>query len=109
VAAKYRLASGLPYSARTPVEVFPNSFYYIQRIAGEQDINRLRLPDFASLDVRAEKRFGFKKWSFSPYIDIFNVTNHDTIVQPNYEFYQPAPQFLRENKRLPIFGLRLEF
>ena len=27
VAAKYRLASGLPYSARTPVEVFPNSFY----------------------------------------------------------------------------------
>jgi outer membrane receptor for ferrienterochelin and colicin len=109
VAAKYRLASGLPYSARTPVEVFPNSFYYIQRIAGEQDINRLRLPDFASLDVRAEKRFGFKRWSFSPYIDIFNVTNHDTIVQPNYEFHQPAPQFLRENKRLPIFGLRLEF
>jgi hypothetical protein len=109
VAAKYRLASGLPYTARTPVEVFPNSFYYIQRIASEQDINRLRLPDFASLDVRAEKRFGFKKWSFSPYIDIFNVTNHDTIVQPNYEFYQPATQFLRENKRLPIFGLRLEF
>jgi hypothetical protein len=109
VAAKYRLASGLPYSARTPVEVFPNSFYYIQRIASEQDINRLRLPDFASLDVRAEKRFGFKRWSFSPYIDIFNVTNHDTIVQPNYEFYQPTPQFLRENKRLPIFGLRLEF
>jgi hypothetical protein len=59
--------------------------------------------------VRAEKRFGFKRWSFSPYIDIFNVTNHDTIVQPNYEFHQPTPQFLRENKRLPIFGLRLEF
>jgi outer membrane receptor for ferrienterochelin and colicin len=109
IAAKYRLASGLPYSARTPVEIFPNSFYYIQRIASEQDVNRLRLPDFASLDLRAEKRFGFKRWSFSPYIDIFNVTNHDTIVQPNYEFYQPTPQFLRENKRLPIFGLRLEF
>lgn len=109
VAAKYRLASGLPYSARTPVPVPSNPFYSLQRIVSEQDINRLRLPDFASLDVRAEKRFGFKRWSFSPYIDIFNVTNHDTIVQPNYEFYQGSPQFLRENKRLPIFGLRLEF
>lgn len=108
VAAKYRLASGLPYTSRLPITLFPGS-YYLQRMAGEQDINRLRLPDFASLDLRAEKRFGFKRWSFSPYIDIFNVTNHDTIVQPNYEFYQSTPQFLRENKRLPIFGLRIEF
>lgn len=109
IAAKYRLASGLPYSARLPIPVFPVGFQYIQRMASEQDINRLRLPNFASLDLRAEKRFGFKRWSFSPYVDIFNVTNHDTIVQPNYEFYQPTPQFLRENKRLPIFGLRIEF
>lgn len=109
MAAKYRLASGLPYSARVPVPVPGNPFYTLQRIASAQDVNRLRLPDFASLDLRAEKRFGFRRWSFSPYIDIFNVTNHDTIVQPNYEFHQPAPQFLRENKRLPIFGLRLEF
>lgn len=109
VAAKYRLASGLPYTARTPVPAFPGSFYYIQRLASEDDINRLRLPGFNSLDLRGEKRFGFKRWSFSPYVDIFNITNHDTIVQPNYEFYQQTPQFLRENKRLPIFGVRIEF
>jgi hypothetical protein len=109
VAAKYRVASGLPYTKRTPVEVFPNSQFYIQRIANNEDINALRLPKFASLDLRAEKRFGFRPWSFAPYIDIFNLTNHDSVVQPNYEFYQATPQFLSENQRFPIFGLRVEF
>ena len=108
-AAKYRIASGLPYTRRTAVEVFPNSSFYLQRIASDADINALRLPNFASLDVRVEKRFGFKRWSFAPYIDYFNITNHDSVVQPNYEFYQPTPQFLSENQRLPIFGLRVEF
>ncbi len=109
VAAKYRLAGGLPYTRRTPVEVFPNSRFFVQRIASEQDINALRLPNFASLDIRAEKRFGFKRFSFAPYIDYFNITNHDSVVQPNYEFYRRSPQFLSENQRFPIFGLRIEF
>jgi hypothetical protein len=109
VAAKYRVASGLPYTRRTPIEIFPNLFVYLQRVAQASDINKLRLSNFASLDVRAEKRFNFRRWSFAPYIDYFNITNHNSVVQPNYEFYQPTPQFLSENQRLPIFGLRIEF
>ena len=109
VAAKYRIASGLPYTRRIPIEAFPNSGILVQRIESLADINAERLPRFASLDLRGEKRFGFRRWSIAPYIDIFNITNHDTIVQPNYEFYSTAPQFLRENQRLPIFGFRLEF
>lgn len=109
IAAKYRVASGLPYSRRTPVDAFAPFNFPVQRIAGESDINALRLPVFASLDLRMAKRFGFKRWSLAPYVDIFNLTNHDTIVQPNYELFQSAPQFLRENKRLPVFGLRIEF
>jgi len=109
VAAKYRIASGLPYTRRTPVRISLNPQVFIQRIASEDDINTLRLPNFASLDVRAEKRFNFKRWSFAPYIDYFNITNHNSVVQPNYEFYRRTPQFLSENQRLPIFGLRIEF
>lgn len=109
VAAKYRVASGLPFTNRTPVEPFPGFGFFIQRIQSETDINALRLPNFASLDLRAEKRFSFKRWSLSPYIDIFNITNHNSVVQQNYEFHSSAPQFLSENKRLPIFGLRIEF
>jgi outer membrane receptor for ferrienterochelin and colicin len=109
VAAKYRVASGLPYTRRTPVTNPAAPFNFIQRVALESDINALRLPNFASLDLRAEKRFAFRRWSFAPYVDYFNVTNHDSVVQPNYEFYQATPQFLSENQRLPIFGLRIEF
>jgi outer membrane receptor protein involved in Fe transport len=108
-AAKYRLASGLPYTNRTSVEPFPGFGFFVQRIRSASDINALRLPNFASLDLRAEKRFDFKQWSLSPYLDIFNLTNHNTVVQPNYEFFSAVPQFLSENKRLPIFGLRVEF
>jgi outer membrane receptor protein involved in Fe transport len=105
VAAKYRIASGLPYTRRTPLL----AGFFLQRIVSAEDINALRLPNFASLDLRVEKRFGFKRWSFAPYLDYFNITNHDSIVQPSYEFFSRDPLFLRENKRLPIFGLRIEF
>lgn len=109
IAAKYRIASGLPYTNRTAVRVFPNSQFFTQRVVSEQDINALRLPNFASLDIRAEKRFEFRRFSVAPYIDYFNITNHNSVVQPNYEFFRRTPQFLSENQRLPIFGLRLEF
>ncbi len=109
-AAKYRFASGLPYTKRTAVAVFPNfPYYFVQRIASTTDVSAARLPNFMSLDIRAEKRFSFKRWSLSPYIDYFNVTNHNSIVQPNYEFYSSSAQFLSENRRLPIFGFRIEF
>jgi hypothetical protein len=108
VAAKYRIASGLPYTRRVPIPI-PNSNSFVQRIENLSDTNSRRLPSFASLDLRAEKRFGFKRWSLAPYIDVFNITNHDSVVQPNYEFYAPNTQFLSENQRLPIFGFRIEF
>jgi hypothetical protein len=109
IAAKYRIASGLAYTRRTPVEAFPNSGLFLQRIENAADINALRLPNFASLDLRAEKRFGLKRWSIAPYIDIFNITNHDSVVQPNYEFFSPTAQFLCENRRLPLLGFGLDF
>ncbi len=109
VAAKYRVASGLPDTRRTPIELFPNSSIFLQRIAQASDVNALRLSNFASLDVRAEKRFNFRRWSLAPYLDYFNITNYDSLVQPNYEFFQRSPEFLREDQRLPIFGLRIEF
>ena len=109
VAATYRLASGLPNTRRTPIEILPNVAFYVQRVAKQSDINALRLLNFASLDVRAEKRFNFKRWSFAPYVDYFNITNHNSVVQPTYEFFPRDPQFLNENQRLPIFGARVEF
>jgi len=108
VAAKYRIASGLPYTQRTPAAIPNFNGLSLQRIARNEDINALRLPNFASLDLRVEKRFGFKRFSIAPYIDIFNLTNHNSVVEPNYEFFRRSPQFLSESERFPIFGLRIE-
>ena len=64
---------------------------------------------YNAVTTRVEKRFSYRRISVAPYIDYFNITNHDSVVQPNYEFYQRTPQFLSENQRFPIFGLRVEF
>lgn len=109
IASKLRVASGLPYTRRTAVTNPAGFGGFVQRIKLESDINALRLPNFTSLDLRGEKRFSLRRFSVSPYIDIFNLTNHNTVVQPDYEFFRRTPQFLSENKRLPIFGFRLEF
>lgn len=109
IAAKYRLASGLPYTRRTPVDILPPFGVIVQRVVNESDINALRLPSYANLDLRVEKRFVFRRWSFAPYVDIFNVTENKTIVQPNYELFQPQVSFLNEGRRLPIFGLKIAF
>lgn len=109
VAAKLRIASGLTYTRRTPIlfQNFPGLF--LQRLARNEDINALRLPNFASLDLRVEKRFSFKRFSIAPYIDVFNLTNRNNLVEPNYEFFQQTPRFLSEDERFPIFGMRIEF
>lgn len=107
VGGKYRLASGLPYSVRTPVTISPGTF--VQRIQNVEDINAARLPRYSSFDVRIERKFDFKKWSVAPFFDLFNVfaTNEGTEI--NYEFDKPSAQLINEGTRLPIFGLRIEF
>ncbi len=109
LAAKYRLANGLPYSLRTPARILTNPNVYLQNLARVEDINARRLPRYSNFDFRAEKKFDFKRWSIAPYLDMFNVFATDNKSEVNYEFNRQNPILLGENARLPIFGLRLEF
>lgn len=108
LAAKWRVASGLPATRRTPVRIL-NSPLFLQRIARESDINALRLPSYKNLDFRVERKFDFRRWSIAPYLDIFNVTGADNDTELSYEFDTRQPIRLSEGKPLPIFGLRIEF
>lgn len=108
-AAKYRFASGLPFDARTAVQFASSPARFLQRLASIQNRNALRLKNYSNFDFRVEKKFDFKKWSIAPYLDMFNVFATDNPTQVNYEFTRRNPQFLEENARLPIFGMRLEF
>lgn len=73
--AKYRYATGKPkdnYIIRR--DVLNNSDYirYSKELIGR---NALRLPDFNSLDIRANYHFNLKKISLTVFVDIVNVLN----------------------------------
>ncbi|MBS1797399.1 MAG: TonB-dependent receptor [Acidobacteria bacterium] len=107
LAAKYRLASGLPYTLRTPVRLAAS--FYLERIASAADLNAGRLPRYSNLDVRAEKKFDFRRWSIAPYIDVFNIFGSRNTTDVTYQFSSSRTLTLGESDRLPIFGLRIEF
>lgn len=107
VGAKFRAASGLPYSRRTPISI--GSGRYVQRIATAADLNALRLPVYKVFDMRVEKKFDYKRWSIAPYIDIFNVFAANESTDVTYAFSRRTPRFLNEGSRIPIIGMRLEF
>lgn len=109
LAGKYRLASGLPYDLRTPVQFATNPARFLQRLSSIQNRNALRLNRYSNFDFRAEKKFDFRKWSIAPYLDLFNLFSSNSPSQVNYEFTRRNPQFLNEGVRIPIFGMRLEF
>lgn len=107
LAGKLRVASGLPFNIYTPVEVRPGIF--LQRLARVEDRNAARLPAYAQLDVRVEKRFSFRRWSFAPYTDVFNVLGRINNTEQDYSYLDPLPRRLGEARTLPLFGARVEF
>ena len=107
LAGKLRAASGLPYTLYTPLEFRPG--LYLQRLARPADRNAGRLPTYVHLDMRAERRVSFRRWSFAPYIDVFNLTGRINNTEQNYSYFDPFPEKLSEGRALPIFGARVEF
>ena len=68
-----------------------------------------RLPDFWQLDVRIDKRFVFRSWILSIYLDFYNVTNN-----ANIEGYTYSHDYTRRIVTgglpiIPSFGMRATF
>ena len=77
VGIRYRYAGGAPY---TPWNYDKSSLVTAWNAQGRgylayDKYNTLRLKDFNQLDLRVDKAFYFKKWSFMLYIDVQNVLN----------------------------------
>ncbi len=73
----FRLAGGNPY---TPIDSAYSSSRPVWDInqSGVLDYNQLnskRIGIFYQLDIRATKKWFFKKWNFEIYVDIQNITN----------------------------------
>lgn len=75
IGARFRLQSGLP---ETPYDLTRSALVNVWNVANGpvQDftlLNTLRGNTAHQLDVRAEKKWIFKKWQFTAYLDIVNV------------------------------------
>jgi TonB family protein len=68
-----------------------------------------RLPLFHQLDLRVDKRFRFKTWQLSFYLDVQNVYNNQNVEGVNYNFNYTARQYPTGRPILPSFGIRGDF
>jgi len=68
-----------------------------------------RLPVFHQLDVRVDKRWQFKSWRFSAYLDIQNVYNNAAVESLSYNYNFSKQSYQTGIPIIPSLGLRGEF
>lgn len=68
-----------------------------------------RLPMFHSLDMRVDKRWRFKSWQLSAYLDVQNIYNNANTEGLSYSYNYTARQYVSGLTLLPSIGLRGDF
>lgn len=68
-----------------------------------------RFPMFHQLDLRLDKRWRFKRWQFSMYLDVQNVYNSQNVEGLDYNFNYTARQYVTGLPILPSVGFRGDF
>jgi TonB family protein len=68
-----------------------------------------RMPSFAQLDLRVDKRFIFKSWILSLYLDISNVTNAANVEGYAYSYDYTRRAAVTGLPILPSIGIRATF
>ncbi len=104
--ARFRLISGNP---TTPVvgSVYNAAADRYYPTFGSQYSSRM--PAFAQLDLRLDKKWVFKNWMLSTYVDVQNVLNraNPEAMQYNHDF---SKKQVRQGLPVyPIFGIKGEF
>jgi hypothetical protein len=123
VLGSYRLGRGWEFGARfrvvsgplhTPVLAPPGLAALYAADAGsyvplQGEPFSQRLPLFHQLDLRVDKRWQFRDWRLSAYLDVQNVYNNPAVeaIVYNYNFSQQA--FQTGLPIIPSIGLRGEF
>jgi len=107
IGAKFQYASGNPYTPVIGVYSKDGNTYLID---GEK--NSARYPDYHKLDLRIDKQFVFNNWSFSVYLDLWNVFNRDNVI--SYSFNAEKDGTVTTTPRydfgiMPILGFTAKF
>jgi TonB family protein len=106
VGARFRLVSGNPFTPVTGAVYDASGGFYVP-IAGEY--NSERVPTFHQLDLRVDKKFTWKRASFTTYVDVQNVYNRQNAEFVNYAYDYSAYANIPSLPIIPSLGMRLEF
>ncbi len=99
ISARFRIAGGRPY---TPISPLDGSIDY-------SNYNSERLPLYHRLDLRAEKRWFFNKWTLTTYIDVQNVYNRQNVSEYRWDKFKNEVVTDRNIGILPTVGISAEF
>lgn len=109
--ARFRLVSGrldspVVRSPRLPALYVADAGAYVPLQAEPYSE---RLPLFHQLDVRVDKRWQFRSWRLSAYLDVQNVYNNQAVEGRVYNYNYSQNQYQTGVPIIPSFGLRGEF
>lgn len=106
ISSRFRYVTGNPYTPYSGAiyDVDQDNYYPFQ--TGEPLSERM--PPFIALDLRADKRYTFKRWWLETYVDLLNVVRGENPegLQYNYDYTEEA--YVRGLPFLPSVGLRAE-
>ncbi|HMU62116.1 MAG TPA: TonB-dependent receptor [Gemmatimonadales bacterium] len=102
VSGKYRLSTGLsytPFATSGPLE-------------GERDFtnyNASRLPTFAAIDIRVDRRWSFQSVQLDVYVDIQNLLGRANVTGTYWNARTQQEEFNEGLGLLPTIGVNVEF
>lgn len=93
------------------VRVFPDRDDKLPRQFYPSDINNIRLPYYARLDVSLTWEKHYNGWSLYPYLQFYNVGNRGNVWFVDYELEESVQSISPEYMFpiLPTLGVRIEF
>src|SRR6266851_1057946 len=105
---RFRYVTGRPITpVRHPYDVYSadsNRFF-----ATVGDERSSRLPSFRQLDLRIQKDFPFKSWTFSIYLDVQNVTNASNAEARIFDYRYRQVVIVPGIPILPLLGVKGSF
>ena len=106
VGVRFRLASGSP-STFFNGGIFDSDADAYIGLPGP--VNEERLPLFHQLDIRVDKKFVFKKWILTVYLDIQNVYNFRAKEFVRYNFNFTQRNYVMGLPIIPSIGIKGSF
>ena len=108
----WRLGARVRYSAGNPYTPVVNRIYNLnersfQPVYGPRDSGRIA--PFFAVDVRIDRKYVFRTWSFTAYLDIQNVTYAKNVELMSWSYDYSKEEPIEGQPPFPAFGFRGEW